>query len=129
MDIHGFPAGTFILNMVVGLVALYLFYTAVVRFFGRGCSWGQVAGKVNIALIVVLYLLVFGPFALGDGSSATGRILWPIAVVAFGLVALWNMLWITFTKEDISFFTPLAYGITLGIYVSLFIAFFFLDTA
>ena len=127
METHGFPAGTFLLNAAVGLVALYLFYTAAVRFLGKKCSWGQVAGRVNIALIAMLYLLVFGAFSLTGDPSAARRIVWAVMMVVFALIALGNMLWVTFTKEDFSPSAPLAYGITLGLYVCLFVAYFFLD--
>lgn len=127
METHGISTGNFLLNVAVGLAALYLFYSAAVGFLGKKCSWGRVAGRVNVALIAVLYLLIFGAFALTGEPSVARRIVWAVLVIVFGLVALGNMLWVTFTKEDFSFSAPLTYGITLGIYVCLFIAYFFFD--
>ena len=127
MDTQNFPVGAFLLNAAVGLAALWLFYTVAVRYFGKKCPWGHVAGRVNIALIAVLYLLIFGPFALGEDSSTAERAVWAVLTIVFGLVALGNMLWITFTKEDVSPLTSLSYGVTLGLYVCLFVAYFFLE--
>lgn len=127
METHGISTGNFLLNVAVGLAALYLFYSAAVGFLGKKCSWGRVAGRVNVALIAVLYLLIFGAFSLTGEPSVARRIVWAVMVIVFGLVALGNMLWVTFTKEDFSFSAPLTYGITLGIYVCLFIAYFFFD--
>jgi hypothetical protein len=46
---------------------------------------------------------------------------WIVFVVIFGLVALWQMIWLTYTKIDYSPFTYWTAGVALAMYIMMFL--------
>ena len=102
-------------KVALGLCAIY-FSGLIVSEYRRTRSWAAVRGKVNLALLAFVFLLVGGPFSPVETWGMFARVLWTGVSGLLFLLALWNMLWITFTKKDFPPFAPLATGIPLALY-------------
>lgn len=61
-------------------------------------------------------------FIIGPLIESTAEVyVWLVFVVIFGLVALWQMIWLTHTKIDYSPFTHWTAGVALAMYIMMFL--------
>lgn len=109
--------------VVLGLFTLY-FTRLVITELRRTRRWSAVWQQGNKILFSLAFLMLLGPFLPAEGAAFWKWGVWLTFFVLFGLVSLWNMLWITFTKKDFPPFGPLANGVTLGVYVAALVVLF-----
>ena len=106
------------MGAVMILVAVYMICLALSAFKETG-QWAAARPHVHIMLYAVATVLFF---IIGPLIENTAEVyVWLVFVVIFGLVALWQMIWLTYTKIDYSPFTYWTAGVALAMYVIMFL--------
>lgn len=108
-------------DVLLGLACLY-FLCVAVSGLRKTRSWYIVRKDVNAALYGIALFLMAGPLAAMPEDEIVRHIVPVVAFVSFfGLVGLWDLLWVTFTKRDVTAGTSLGSGLAFALYVCMLI--------
>lgn len=104
-------------DTLLGLFCLYFLYIAVGGLL-KTHSWHEVRKDVNAALYGIALFLFTGPLTAMPDEEIVRHIVPVVAFVSFfGLVGLWDLLWVTFTKRDVTAGMSLGSGLAFALYV------------
>ena len=106
------------MGAVMILVAVYMICLAL-RALKETGQWAAARPHVHIMLYAVATVLFFIIAPLMESTAYV--YVWIVFVVIFGLVALWQMIWLTYTKIDYSPFTYWTAGVALAMYIMMFL--------
>ena len=108
-------------DVLLGLACLYFLFVAVSGLL-KTRSWYIVRKDVNAALYGISLFLMAGPLAAMPEDEIVRHIVPVVAFVSFfGLVGLWDLLWVTFTKRDVTAGMSLGSGLAFALYVCMLI--------
>ncbi|MBQ5814689.1 MAG: hypothetical protein IIW30_01785 [Flavobacteriales bacterium] len=106
------------MGAVMILVAVYMICLAL-RALKETGQWAAARPHVHIMLYAVATVLFF---IIGPLIESTAEVyVWLVFVVIFGLVALWQMIWLTYTKIDYPPLTHWTAGVALAMYIMMFL--------
>lgn len=106
------------MGAVMILVAVYMICLAL-RALKETGKWAAARPHVHIMLYAVATVLFFIIAPLIENTAEV--YVWLVFVVIFGLVALWQMIWLTHTKIDYPPLTHWTAGVALAMYIIMFL--------